>query len=179
MRVAAMSAPSLARAEPHGKQRLVKGLGVTLRSGSTGAFQPSGCIRLKHALSDLMRLRVAPACAAPQIAPWRRARAATTPHTERRVRVVSFERRTRGPECLAGDRMSPQPRSAVGVPDGERKQATVFFSDLVGSTALIRALDAEDGIALIDDAIDRMVKAVTAFDGRVTRIHGDGILALF
>lgn len=75
--------------------------------------------------------------------------------------------------------MGPHFRDAAAVPDGERKQATVFFSDLVGSTALIQTLDAEDGVALLDDAIDRMVKAVTAFDGRVTRIHGDGILALF
>lgn len=62
---------------------------------------------------------------------------------------------------------------------GELKQATVLFSDLVGSTALIRGLDAEEGVALLDSAINRMVLAVSAFQGRVFRIHGDGILALF
>ena len=63
--------------------------------------------------------------------------------------------------------------------EGERKQVTVLFADVVGSTELIRDLDPEDAQRLLDGAVTRMMEAVHRFEGTVSRAMGDGIMALF
>src|SRR5215212_499023 len=62
---------------------------------------------------------------------------------------------------------------------GERKQVTVLFADVVGSTELIRDLDAEDAQHLLDGATRVMMDAVHRFEGTVSRSMGDGVMALF
>jgi class 3 adenylate cyclase/tetratricopeptide (TPR) repeat protein len=63
--------------------------------------------------------------------------------------------------------------------EGERKQVTVLFADIVGSTELIRDLDAEDAQRLLDGATRVMMDAVHRFEGTVSRSMGDGVMALF
>ena len=63
--------------------------------------------------------------------------------------------------------------------EGERKQITVLFADLKGSTELIRDLDPEDAQALLDGAIQAMMAAVHRYEGTVNQVLGDGIMALF
>jgi class 3 adenylate cyclase/tetratricopeptide (TPR) repeat protein len=67
-------------------------------------------------------------------------------------------------------------RSAL---EGERKQVTVLFADLKGSTELIRDLDPEQAQALLDPALHVMMDAVHRFEGTVNQVLGDGIMALF
>jgi class 3 adenylate cyclase/tetratricopeptide (TPR) repeat protein len=67
-------------------------------------------------------------------------------------------------------------RSAM---EGERKQVTVLFADLKGSTELIRDLDPEAAQHLLDPALQRMMEAVHRFEGTVNQVLGDGIMALF
>src|SRR5215470_200161 len=67
-------------------------------------------------------------------------------------------------------------RSAL---EGERKQVTVLFADLKGSTELIRDLDPEAAQTLLDPALQRMMDAVHRFEGTVNQVLGDGIMALF
>src|SRR5262250_2124504 len=67
-------------------------------------------------------------------------------------------------------------RSAL---EGERKQVTVLFADLKGSTELIRDLDPEDAQTLLDPALRHMMEAVHRFEGTVNQVLGDGIMALF
>src|SRR3989440_1744799 len=67
-------------------------------------------------------------------------------------------------------------RSAL---EGERKQVTVLFADLKGSTELIRDLDPEAAQKLLDPALQRMMAAVHRFEGTVNQVLGDGIMALF
>src|SRR3954468_11387334 len=62
---------------------------------------------------------------------------------------------------------------------GERKQVTVLFADVVGSTELIRALDPEAAQRLLDGAVQQMMDAVHQYEGTVSRSMGDGIMALF
>jgi class 3 adenylate cyclase len=60
--------------------------------------------------------------------------------------------------------------------DAERRQLTVMFCDLVGSTALSTQFDPEDLRDLIG-AYHRTVAAVVAgFDGFVAKYMGDGVL---
>src|SRR5881409_3613395 len=49
--------------------------------------------------------------------------------------------------------------------EGERKQVTVLFADLKGSTELIRDLDPEAAQTLLDPALQRMMDAVHRFEG--------------
>jgi class 3 adenylate cyclase len=64
-------------------------------------------------------------------------------------------------------------------PDAERRQLTVMFCDLVGSTALSARLDPED-LREVIVAYHRAVAAIlTGFDGFVSRYMGDGVLVYF
>ena len=61
----------------------------------------------------------------------------------------------------------------------ERRIVTVLFADLVGYSTLAEHMDPEQVKRLIDRSFERLVDDVTSFGGRVDKILGDGILALF
>ena len=61
----------------------------------------------------------------------------------------------------------------------ERRQLTVMFCDLVGSTALAARLDPEDLRDLITAYNRAVAEVVTRFDGFVAKYMGDGILIYF
>ena len=71
---------------------------------------------------------------------------------------------------------------ALGAPaqvDAERRQLTVMFCDLVGSTALSARLDPED-LREVIGAYHRVVAQVIAgFDGFIAKYMGDGVLVYF
>jgi len=58
----------------------------------------------------------------------------------------------------------------------ERRQLTVMFCDLVGSTALSVRLDPEDMRTVIDVYLDGIIRS---YDGFIAELRGDGILAYF
>ncbi|MDJ0944954.1 MAG: adenylate/guanylate cyclase domain-containing protein [Kiloniellales bacterium] len=62
---------------------------------------------------------------------------------------------------------------------GERKQGTVLFADLVGSTQLIAELDPEQAMERLRPSLGIMRAAVRRFGGTVIRSLGDGIMAVF
>src|SRR6266849_6888000 len=66
-----------------------------------------------------------------------------------------------------------------GALEGERKQVTVLFADLKGSTELIRDLAPEAAQRLLDQALHVMMDAVHRYEGTVNQVLGDGIMALF
>ncbi|MEM9516097.1 MAG: adenylate/guanylate cyclase domain-containing protein [Actinomycetota bacterium] len=61
----------------------------------------------------------------------------------------------------------------------ERRVVTVVFADIVGYTALSEQLDPERVKRLIDGAFERLIADIESFGGRVDKVLGDGILALF
>src|SRR5215510_9945597 len=61
----------------------------------------------------------------------------------------------------------------------ERRQVTVMFSDLVGSTALSARMDPEDLRELISAYQKCAAEAVRRFGGFVARYMGDGVLVYF
>jgi class 3 adenylate cyclase/tetratricopeptide (TPR) repeat protein len=63
--------------------------------------------------------------------------------------------------------------------EAERRQLTVMFVDLVGSTALSARLDPEDLRLVIGTFRDTVAAEVARFDGFVAQYLGDGILAYF
>jgi class 3 adenylate cyclase len=63
--------------------------------------------------------------------------------------------------------------------DGERRQLTVMFTDLVGSTALSTKLDPEDLRSVIGPYHKCVAETVARFDGFVAKYMGDGVLVYF
>ena len=61
----------------------------------------------------------------------------------------------------------------------ERRIVTVLFADLVGYTALSETRDPEQVKNLIDGCFERLVADIDTFGGRVDKIIGDAIVALF
>src|SRR5215831_4425638 len=75
--------------------------------------------------------------------------------------------------------VSAAPRDAPAQAEAERRQLTVMFCDLVGSTALSAQLDPED-LREVFAAYHRAVtKVVRGFDGFVAKYMGDGVLVYF
>ncbi len=71
------------------------------------------------------------------------------------------------------------PPPAAPEPPTERRQLTVMFCDLVGSTALTAALDPERMERLLRDYQDVCAGEIARFDGFVEHFFGDGVLAYF
>src|SRR6266481_274631 len=63
--------------------------------------------------------------------------------------------------------------------EGERKQVTVLFADIRGSTNVVEGLDPEEAQKLIDPVLQVMMDAVHRYEGTVNQVLGDGIMALF
>jgi class 3 adenylate cyclase/predicted ATPase len=63
--------------------------------------------------------------------------------------------------------------------DAERRQLTVMFCDLVGSTALSTRHDPEDLRELVGDYHRAVAETVGRFDGFVAKYMGDGVLIYF
>jgi len=63
--------------------------------------------------------------------------------------------------------------------EGERKQVTILFADVIGSTELIQGRDAEEAQALLDGVTRLMMDAVHRYEGTVSRLMGDGLMAMF
>jgi len=68
---------------------------------------------------------------------------------------------------------------ALSIKGGERKRLTILFADIVNSTSLIDRYDPEDALRRMQPAVDSMKRAVDRNGGVVTRVQGDGIMALF
>ena len=71
-------------------------------------------------------------------------------------------------------RSEPKPQDAA-----ERRQVTVMFSDLVGSTALSVRMDPEDLRAIISTYQKSVAETVRRFGGFVAKYMGDGVLIYF
>jgi class 3 adenylate cyclase/tetratricopeptide (TPR) repeat protein len=63
--------------------------------------------------------------------------------------------------------------------EGEKKQVSVLFSDLVDSSRLAGTLDPETMHEIMDRVLRLMAEAVHRYEGTVNQFLGDGLMALF
>ena len=63
--------------------------------------------------------------------------------------------------------------------EGERKQVTVMFCDMVGFTELSEKIGPEDAYSIMDQVYEILIHKVHEFGGTVNEMTGDGVLALF
>ena len=83
--------------------------------------------------------------------------------------------------CRRAVRAPPQPALIEPKPQdtAERRQVTVMFSDLVGSTALSARMDPEDLREVISAYQKCVAETVQRFGGFVAKYMGDGVLVYF
>jgi class 3 adenylate cyclase len=87
-------------------------------------------------------------------------------------------------ELTSGEKEAPKPAvasapSAAPQDTAERRQVTVMFSDLVGSTALSARMDPEDLREVISSYQKCVAQTVERFGGFVAKYMGDGVLVYF
>ena len=84
-------------------------------------------------------------------------------------------------ELAGAEQTSPQPASTEpkAQDTAERRQVTVMFSDLVGSTALAARMDPEDLREVISAYQKCVAETVRRFGGFVAKYMGDGVLIYF
>jgi TOMM system kinase/cyclase fusion protein len=81
-------------------------------------------------------------------------------------------------EAAALPQTAPPP-AVLSTPAAERRQLTVLFCDLVGSTALSAQLDPEDLREVVRAYQDTCTKVIARFDGHIAQYLGDGLLVYF
>src|SRR2546422_1500650 len=73
-----------------------------------------------------------------------------------------------------------EPRTSdSGLTSGERRQLTVMFCDVVGSTALSEQLDPEELRTVIQAYRETCATVIRRFDGYLAKYIGDGLLVYF
>ncbi|MFL1464151.1 AAA family ATPase [Roseococcus sp. DSY-14] len=63
--------------------------------------------------------------------------------------------------------------------EDENKLATILFADIVDSSAVVEDLPADAALDVLRGALEAMGAAVARHGGTVTRVMGDGVMALF
>ena len=97
-------------------------------------------------------------------------------HRLKLLKAIAGLRTGTAPYQLPLAATAPAPSSAA---EGERRQVTVLFADLVGYTALSREVDAEDVHALLGRFFDRVDHIVEEYGGHIDKHIGDCVMAVF
>jgi class 3 adenylate cyclase/tetratricopeptide (TPR) repeat protein len=90
-----------------------------------------------------------------------------------------------GDPVPAPDRVAPPAHLAARIEagraglEGERKQVTVLFADVVDSLAIAQRTDPEDWHRLMHQFLQLLAAGVHQFEGTVDKFTGDGIMAIF
>ena len=92
--------------------------------------------------------------------------------------IAALAAETRSPAALAAE-IGAEPNRSAAPATAERRQLSVMFCDLVGSTALSARLDPEDMRTVIAAYHQAVVGAVQGEDGFVAKYMGDGVLVYF
>jgi class 3 adenylate cyclase len=97
-------------------------------------------------------------------------------HRRKFIAAAVKLRAATAPSAAAAAQGQSSPQSA---PPVERRQVTVVFIDLVGSTALGSTLDPEDLIRLLRQYREACVAVISKYDGFIAQYLGDGIMVYF
>ncbi len=101
-----------------------------------------------------------------------------------KIGVASLGHRRQLMRAIGELQGAPEPSTVAAAPiaphdTAERRQVTVMFSDLVGSTALSARMDPEDLREVISSYQKCVAETVRRFGGFVAKYMGDGVLVYF
>src|SRR4029077_5425470 len=101
-------------------------------------------------------------------------------HRRKLLDAIAALRNDRSAQGPSSDlKTAPAALSASSEDRAERRQVTVMFSDLVGSTALSARMDPEDLREVISAYQKCVAETVGRFGGFVAKYMGDGVLVYF
>jgi hypothetical protein len=80
------------------------------------------------------------------------------------------------PTAATNDTQTTAPAAEFHPQDAERRQLTVVFCDLVGSTNLAGQLDPEDLREVVRAYQETAAEVIQNFDGHIAQYLGDGLL---
>src|SRR5215472_7710259 len=95
------------------------------------------------------------------------------------VPAPSMASRFGGTEAYTPRHLAEKILTSKAALEGERKQVTVLFCDIVDSSRLAERLDPEAMHEVMDRALRLMAEAVHRYEGTVNQFLGDGLMALF
>jgi len=94
-----------------------------------------------------------------------------------RLGVASPSPKTREPRIPG--HLAAKILGARGALEGERKQVTVLFADVVHSMEIAEGVDTEEWHRLLDRFFQILAEAIHRFEGTINQFTGDGVMALF
>ncbi|MEK1852186.1 MAG: adenylate/guanylate cyclase domain-containing protein [Phyllobacterium sp.] len=104
-------------------------------------------------------------------------------HRRRLLEAIAELRESSSPTSIGDVKETTQvtglASAAVPSTGAERRQLTVMFADLVGSTALSARLDPEEMSEIIRGYQNCCAGEITRFEGHIAKFMGDGLLAYF
>jgi hypothetical protein len=83
------------------------------------------------------------------------------------------------PESYTPKHLAERILTSKAALEGERKQVTVLFADVVGFSTLSERLDPEAIHTIMDGCFEILSRAVHRYEGTINQFTGDGIMALF
>src|SRR6202040_3423597 len=98
---------------------------------------------------------------------------------EQETPVVSQPAAQRDPRAHTPEHLAEKIRDARADLDGERKQVTILFADVIGSMDLAERTDPELWRSIMDRFFTILCDGVHRFEGTVDKFTGDGVMALF
>ncbi|MFO1081311.1 MAG: AAA family ATPase [Reyranellaceae bacterium] len=98
-------------------------------------------------------------------------------HRKRLLKAIADLRRSRADNFVIS--LDPRPPTPRRRPRAERRQVSVLFCDLVGSTELAHRLDPEELAPITEQYHKAASETVRQLGGHVARFVGDGVMAYF
>ncbi|MBI1817393.1 MAG: AAA family ATPase [Deltaproteobacteria bacterium] len=86
---------------------------------------------------------------------------------------------TPNPSSYTPKHLATKILTSRGALEGERKQVTVLFLDVVGSTPLAERIGPEEMHGIMDRCFRLLAEEVHRYEGTINQFTGDGIMALF
>src|SRR5713101_4340938 len=103
-----------------------------------------------------------------------------TTHLHSSVSYSTFQVSSPQPPAPGVQTLAPRPQTRdARRSEGERRQLTVMFCDLVGSTVLSQRLDPEDLHQLVRAYQQACAAVITRYEGHIAQYLRDGILVYF
>jgi class 3 adenylate cyclase/tetratricopeptide (TPR) repeat protein len=93
--------------------------------------------------------------------------------------TLSFEKRLEKIQQYLPDGLTEKILNQREKIEGERKQVTVMFCDMVGFTPLVDRIGPVEAYRVMDKIYEILIRQVHEYEGTVNQMTGDGVMALF